>query len=597
MATLQIGAKDPLNINDSILESYRQRVQGGEDANNVALDFFNSARGEIEATLNPQMGRYDASVLSKYGLTDSTYSHVAGSRTLQDTPVLALGSFLKGAPQPTQYDPATKQIVAGTDTNISYTPGPSSKQSSPSAPITPGKYIITGDGREVNYDFADTTLRAQADAGQLKTRQDAGYQSRTNQAAITPESIQAGITALNERIAREGITDGNGQVMMPPTKSNSQGILPGTINSDALKNSNTNFTLPNFNSDTSRADATVAGSEASNKSLESYIKLLTPTDSATSQTVKTLTDTINKELEALKGRGATQLSEEAKQGVEVKKQALQNFQTELQVKTAEYKAIQAKYQALNAEVEGKAVTMNSIIGSQSQVNRVMQAELNGKAAEIAMIQANVAGAQGNLSLAQDSANRAVDLKYSDAKDAVDVRLKQLEVLEGQLSKEEEVRKNALTLYLQEQRDRLAVTTASEKDRNATLLNQMQKYPDAGITLQDNIESANQKITQKSQIYQKEKTASATQGIEDRSGSLVYTAQDAAEDSFALEKSRGGDGYVDPSIFLNLYQAWVSGGGLLKDFLLKYPPKNYVNPANTWLPPFLKPNSDDNASLF
>jgi hypothetical protein len=82
-------------------------------------------------------------------------------------------------------------------------------------------------------------------------------------------------------------------------------------------------------------------------------------------------------------------------------------------------------------------------------------------------------------------------------------------------------------------------------------------------------------------------APSTKGVV-RSGGLEYSPQDAKEDSQALEASRGDDGYVDPAIYQKLYKLWISNGGLLKDFLLKYPPKDYVNPENTWLPPFLLP---------
>lgn len=75
-----------------------------------------------------------------------------------------------------------------------------------------------------------------------------------------------------------------------------------------------------------------------------------------------------------------------------------------------------------------------------------------------------------------------------------------------------------------------------------------------------------------------------------SGGLTYTPQDMGEDSQALESSRGNDGYVDPTIYQNLYKAWVANGGLLKDFLAKFPPDKYVNPANTWLPSYLMPKT-------
>lgn len=93
-----------------------------------------------------------------------------------------------------------------------------------------------------------------------------------------------------------------------------------------------------------------------------------------------------------------------------------------------------------------------------------------------------------------------------------------------------------------------------------------------------------------QIAGTQKSTSTTSTKKTVSGTLTYTAQDQAEDSKALESSRGTDGYVDPTIYQNLYKAWIASGGVLKDFLTKYPPKNYVNPANTWLPTYLKPTA-------
>lgn len=76
----------------------------------------------------------------------------------------------------------------------------------------------------------------------------------------------------------------------------------------------------------------------------------------------------------------------------------------------------------------------------------------------------------------------------------------------------------------------------------------------------------------------------------RSGKLVYSGEDYSSDSSALEKSRGSDGWVDPSVYKRLYDGWISGGGSTKDFIAKFPPKIYVNPANDWLPPILRNTS-------
>jgi len=328
---------------------------------------------------------------------------------------------------------------------------------------------------------------------------------------ITPQSIEEGIKNLSA-IPSTGVPTGQNvqtfttpsglKVDAPTTLAPGLAGKSGIITTESSRGE-TPLGIASSTSTTSMADATVAGADTTAKSIQDYIKLLTPADSETSDSVKSLIASITTDLEGLKGRGATQLSEEQAQGVEAKKQLLQNAQTELGQKLAEYKSIQAKYQQLNTNVEGKAITMGSIVGSQAQVNRAMQSELNVKSSEIAMIQANVAGAQGNLKLAQDSADRAVDLKYSDAKDAIDVRLKQLELMEGQLTKEEKIRSDAINMYLSDQKTKLATQVANEKDKNATLLNWMNDYRDAGITLGDTIQSANQKITTKSAIYKKE----------------------------------------------------------------------------------------------
>ena len=91
-------------------------------------------------------------------------------------------------------------------------------------------------------------------------------------------------------------------------------------------------------------------------------------------------------------------------------------------------------------------------------------------------------------------------------------------------------------------------------------------------------------------YKKEGGGNAAKGTI-FSGGLTYTPEDQSSDSQALNSSRGTDGYVDPTVYLNLYKAWIAAGGNLEDFLSLYPPKNYVNPANTWLPKYLMPKAD------
>ena len=79
----------------------------------------------------------------------------------------------------------------------------------------------------------------------------------------------------------------------------------------------------------------------------------------------------------------------------------------------------------------------------------------------------------------------------------------------------------------------------------------------------------------------------------RSGGLIYTPQDQAEDSRALEQSRGPDGYVYTPIYIELYKEWVGEGGTIEGFKNQYPPKEYVNPADPTVPPQLRTTGSKN----
>lgn len=56
--------------------------------------------------------------------------------------------------------------------------------------------------------------------------------------------------------------------------------------------------------------------------------------------------------------------------------------------------------------------------------------------------------------------------------------------------------------------------------------------------------------------------------------------------------RGADGYTDPYVYRQALTDWVESGGLEKDFLAKWPPANYINPAgNATLPATLRNNKN------
>jgi hypothetical protein len=72
-----------------------------------------------------------------------------------------------------------------------------------------------------------------------------------------------------------------------------------------------------------------------------------------------------------------------------------------------------------------------------------------------------------------------------------------------------------------------------------------------------------------------------------SGKAKFTGEDISGLETGFNQNRGSDGYINPDIYKAAYDQWIQLGGLGKDFITKFPPKNYVNPANTTLPPVLR----------
>lgn len=80
-----------------------------------------------------------------------------------------------------------------------------------------------------------------------------------------------------------------------------------------------------------------------------------------------------------------------------------------------------------------------------------------------------------------------------------------------------------------------------------------------------------------------------------SGKLTYTSDILGKIGTKLKTSEGVDHYVDPAVYQNAFDAWTNSGGLAKDFIKNFPPKTYVNPANTWLPAYLESKTKASAS--
>jgi len=232
---------------------------------------------------------------------------------------------------------------------------------------------------------------------------------------------------------------------------------------------------------TFEADAGLASAKEEIKAVDIEIKriidLITPPETDLSRQVDELLTDIGESAEGLTGRGAAQLSEEEKRGLESQRDALADKNTELKKKIAEVDALTASFNLANVQEEGRPQTLSRLQGAQSRNFRMFIAQKNLLTSEAGFIQAELLGMQGKLAQSQAAADRAVNLLYMDREFAFNAKIAQLNILQPQLEKEEARYAAAVQLHLQRQAD----SVAEQKQQTKTLMNIKLDAINAGIT--------------------------------------------------------------------------------------------------------------------
>jgi len=82
------------------------------------------------------------------------------------------------------------------------------------------------------------------------------------------------------------------------------------------------------------------------------------------------------------------------------------------------------------------------------------------------------------------------------------------------------------------------------------------------------------------------------------GTLIVTQAKITEGRQLLESTRAtaGDGFIDPNVYLELYNDWLSEGGPVEGFFDMFPPESYINPANRNLPEIIMNRVRDEADF-
>lgn len=210
-------------------------------------------------------------------------------------------------------------------------------------------------------------------------------------------------------------------------------------------------------------ETATSGATETSKSLESYIKELTPPETETSKKYDSLVSELQTLLPGLKGRGEEQVKKEEEAGLPDLKKKLAEINAQILSKVAETTKTNASYEQLIQSLENQNIPMGLIIGQQAQARKLQLAEANSKSADLGLLQAVAAGLQGNITAMQQGIDRAIDLKYQDRESELNVKLEQLKLLEGKLTKEEERTKTALERKYNEEQEKIKEEKSKSKE--------------------------------------------------------------------------------------------------------------------------------------
>lgn len=237
-----------------------------------------------------------------------------------------------------------------------------------------------------------------------------------------------------------------------------------------------------------------------------------------SSLVGNLTDLYSK----ITGREAYQAEQETNLGISQQQKDLQELTNQLNSIKAESQAIPLRVQS---EFAGRGATAGGVAPIESARNRE-------NAIRALSVGAQLQAVQGNLSLAVEQAKRATDLKYGPLEKEIEMKERQLKLLNDYvLSPLEQERKAQQELALQQQKDALATKKASESDFNENMLIAQQ----AGMTNLEALEArrlfeagrideANGIIAKYSSTEgQYEKISEGQTLIDPRTGKVIYSS--------------------------------------------------------------------------
>lgn len=167
-----------------------------------------------------------------------------------------------------------------------------------------------------------------------------------------------------------------------------------------------------------------------------YLNYLASQETPAQQTANSLSQQIFNLVPQLQGQQQELFNQQQLNKVPELKQRLLDVNNQIIQKQAELAQDDTQLIAGISNIEKQAIPMMAITGQQQSLQRDAQIARALKVSEVNMLSAQALAAQGNLTLAEDTASKAVEIKYAPIKEAISLYQQQLDAIQPILSSQE-----------------------------------------------------------------------------------------------------------------------------------------------------------------
>jgi len=251
------------------------------------------------------------------------------------------------------------------------------------------------------------------------------------------------------------------------------------------------------------------------------------------------------------------------------------IEEQLNAVNSEIMAKEAQKATLLAEIQGKPITMSSIIGSQAQVRAVLNAE-------ILTLTARANSLMGNIELAEKQVQQAVDAKYAPIEEAIAIAKAQREAISDIVSKQEKIQIETLNAIDDAKLMAIADAKSAEMakiDLENKLAINGYKYV-ATPAERDRLKAQGYDLVEQTDMNGVKRTYARPPEPASSSGSATLSSGIAKVDAERIEASllsqKGDDGMLHPDDYNLAKSDWTRSGGTAAEFDKKFKERRDVN---------------------